>query len=174
MFIKALSFDSTNYMLCKFVLVKFGITFTRHSMFNVCRVSPIIFVIFKLQSIRANFIIEAVVSRNIDKTFYAIQRIYSNLEETWSWVWKRVCWLRAPVKRQPNEQDECINKNTRRRISAGGRVRSSQSDTTNTPTSSMRDQSTMKRERRDATSQKISTAPVCRLSPRVAFYQDIL
>lgn len=51
-------------------------------MFNVCRVSPIIFVIFKLQSIRANFIVEAVVFRNIDKTFYAIQRIYSNLEET--------------------------------------------------------------------------------------------
>lgn len=37
-----------------------------------------------------------------------------------------------------------------------------------------RDQSTMKRERRDATFQKISTTPVPRLSPRVAFYQDIL
>lgn len=79
-------------------------------------------------------------------------------------------------------EDECTNVKARGLepgaeyiyIRTGGKIEISVEHDESIGVVDERDQSTMKRERRDATFQKISTTPVPRLSPRVAFYQDIL
>lgn len=81
------------------------------------------------------------------------------------------------------KEDECTNVKARGLeppcgiyiyIRTGGKIEISMEHDESIGVVDERDQSTMKRERRDATFQKISTTPVPRLSPRVAFYQDIL
>lgn len=79
-------------------------------------------------------------------------------------------------------EDECTNVKARGLepgaeyiyIRTGGKIEISVEHDESIGVVDERDQSTMKRERRDATFQKISTTPVPRLSSRVAFYQDIL
>ena len=113
-----------------------------------------------------------------NEIFSTARRMYSNLHrcQVRGMIDGAVVCFDGSQKSQPVERDERYRNETTRRRMRRNEHRWKGYEGRDAPASSMRGQSTMKRERRDATFQKISTALRLppRLSPRVAFYQDIL